>query len=103
MTNFSTQLIAENGEPATFKPIIDGEPQAEQPLTLKVAVKGALLNRTDAEGEITVENTVARYNLWQKIKDTDEAELTEDEKSLLKLALARRFEIEVAGQTINLI
>ena len=103
MTNFSTQLVDDNGEPATYKPIVDGQPQAELPLTLRIAAKGALLNRTDVEGEISVENTLARYNLWHKIKDTDEVELTPGETDLLKLCIVRRFEIETAGQVINLI
>jgi len=69
-------------------------------LSLKDCCKESLLKGL---AKISIEETMLRYNLYNKIKEGGEIELSEEELSLLKGLVNDRYEILLAGQLLTML
>jgi NACalpha-BTF3-like transcription factor len=85
--------IDEHGE------VIIKKEQAD--MTLRSALCNALLR--DSMRNINIDNVLAKYNLYIKIRNAHEYNFTEEDITLLSEVLIEKYPVFYAGQIINLI
>ena len=74
------------------------------PFTLRDAIKQALLAQFEDERNLTLEEKVKRYDLYQKVKDAvDPADFTSDEIVLIKKVVGKAYGVLIVGQAVKML
>jgi len=83
----------------------DGNPQEDVSFETGVLTLGDCSRESLLKGieKISIEETMLRYNLYNKIKDNGEVELTDEEVSKLKELINNRYEILLSGQLLSML
>lgn len=110
--NLTTELLNRNGEVSTAKvpeTIMvkgdDGEMHEEKKLVDKVVTLGSMLEHVclKEDGVAEEKPIVERYELYLKLKDSLEIELSDKEVELLKKLVSQAFDVFFAGTILELL
>ncbi len=110
--DLTQKLINQHGDPVTgkmhiAKPVVEDNGEVAEDLEEKIVfltlgklMQDALI-RSVVKTEL--EETMTRYDMYQKIYDKDEIELTDDEIETFKKYINNRYEVLLAGQAIRML
>jgi hypothetical protein len=107
MTDFYTKITDQDNEVVkqNFKTgkLVDGklkETNVYREVTLEDIARNALLKSDD---EVNPDEVLKRYQLFRKIYQKGEVDLTENEKTLLKKLICKIHDVIFAGQALEII
>lgn len=111
LINFDQKPLKDGQEVVSKQKVVnvikdeDGNPQEEISFEVGVLTLGDCSRESLLKGieRITIEETMLRYNLYNKIKNNGEVELTEEEVAKLKELINNRYEILLAGQLLSML
>jgi len=111
MINLKQEILNKRGSltaakvPVINTEIIDGEVHQETDYIDQILTLGLMLEKAclKDDGSKTVSEVVERYDLYMKIKDKDEADLSNEDIDKLKELLCNTFDVYYAGIALTLL